>query len=247
MGWQKTVGITKEQVESVYKEYSCKTGGKLLGLSRTSFHRLLKKFDIPRRSRLEGLRFVVAKMTVEQRVKMTEPCRKSPPWNKGRKGVMPPVWNKGQRGLVSQEIRLKISEGTRKAMAHPDVKKKVRAHRLNQVFPRKDTNIERKLQKELRSRGLIFETHKSVLGICQPDIVFPEKRIAVFADGDYWHRVREGARAKDVFQTMMLSANGWKVLRFWEHRIKVDVKGCVDVIENAVSRNIPYEYFVNVY
>lgn len=238
MGWQKTVGITKEQVESVYKEYSCKTGGKLLGLSRTSFHRLLKKFDIPRRSRLEGLRFVVAKMTVEQRVKMTEPCRKSPPWNKGRKGVMPPVWNKGQRGLVSQEIRLKISEGTRKAMAHPDVKKKVRAHRLSQVFPRKDTIIERKLQKELKLRGIVFETHKPVLGICQPDIVFPEKHIAVFADGHYWHKVHEGAGAKDTFQTMMLCANSWKVLRFSEHQIKTDVKSCVDIIEETVLQTI---------
>jgi DNA mismatch endonuclease (patch repair protein) len=238
-GFQKKYNATREQLEAVYAEHSCQEGSKMLGISTTHFHRLLRKFNIPRRTLSEAHKLYLSRLSPEQFREIISQMKKNGTWNKGTKGVMK-AWNKGKRGVYTQETLAKISKGTKRAMSQPDVRKKVRAHRLSQVFPAKDTIIERKMQEELRCRGLPFETHKSVLGICQPDIVFPESRIAVFCDGDYWHN-REGARAKDMFQTMMLSANGWKVLRFWEHEINADVKECVDKIEEEIaSRNIPY-------
>src|SRR5687767_13152722 len=59
------------------------------------------------------------------------------------------------------------------------------------------------LFKELRRKGLKFRTHFTNLP-GKPDIVFPQLRIAVFCDGDFWHgrqwatrsaRLREGSNA----------------------------------------------------
>src|SRR5271157_1697279 len=60
-------------------------------------------------------------------------------------------------------------------------KKKISEARLNQIFPTKDTSIELNLQEELSRRGLAYSKHFPIIG--QPDIAFPDRKIAVFADG----------------------------------------------------------------
>jgi DNA mismatch endonuclease (patch repair protein) len=71
----------------------------------------------------------------------------------------------------------------------------------------------------------------------KPDFVFPKKRIALFADGCFWHghdcrntkpkqnkgywdkkRMRNAVRDAEV--NLALSAKGWKVIRLWECDIK---------------------------
>ena len=70
-----------------------------------------------------------------------------------------------------------------------------------------------------------------------PDFVFPQKRIALFADGCFWHGhncrnvvpsdnaeywkkkiIRNKARDKTI--TKELTQRGWKVVRIWECNIK---------------------------
>jgi DNA mismatch endonuclease Vsr len=124
-----------------------------------------------------------------------------------------------------------------------------RQRRLLIIFPSKDTKIERMMQDELSNRGYAYYKHYSIIG--QPDIVFPEKKIAIFCDGDYVHgnpneykpEDKVGFRflAKDKWKydkqiTEALQAEGWLVLRFWEHEIKENVKLCVDKIENILTR-----------
>jgi DNA mismatch endonuclease (patch repair protein) len=120
-------------------------------------------------------------------------------------------------------------------------RQKLREYRLKQVIPSKDTYIEVALQNELNRRGITYEKHLPVLGICQPDIVFIDEKIAVFADGDYWHTKDTDVVAKDQFQNKFLRANGWSVLRFWEREIKENTARCVEQIEKAIlhkNRNI---------
>lgn len=105
----------------------------------------------------------------------------------------------------------------------------IRASRLRQVFPTRDTTIERRLQEGLRERQVAFEAHYPILNRCQADIAFPSQRLAVFCDGDYWHS-RPDIRSRDITQEMILRANGWRVLRFWEHEIKSDADRVVDHI-----------------
>lgn len=70
-----------------------------------------------------------------------------------------------------------------------------------------------------------------------PDFVFPQKRIALFADGCFWHghncrnvvpsdnaeywkkKIKRN-KARDKAITKELSQRGWKVVRIWECNIK---------------------------
>jgi len=68
----------------------------------------------------------------------------------------------------------------------------------------------------------------------RPDVVFPRRRVAAYVDGCYWHgcpvhgtSARTNAeywrwkiadnQERDRRITNVLEADGWTVLRFWEH------------------------------
>lgn len=74
----------------------------------------------------------------------------------------------------------------------------------------------------------------------KPDVVFSEKRIVVFCDGDFWHgrkwtklkrslsNSKNGKywiskidynRKRDRIVARELRARGWTVIRFWEQEI----------------------------
>ena len=73
--------------------------------------------------------------------------------------------------------------------------------------------------------------------IIRPDFLFPERKIALFVDGEFWHghptRCRipktrrawwqakiEGNKARDRRQNRLLRKNGWKVVRIWQHELE---------------------------
>jgi DNA mismatch endonuclease (patch repair protein) len=91
------------------------------------------------------------------------------------------------------------------------------------------------LRSALHKRGLRFRVHRTVPGTRRTiDVAFPKARVAVFLDGCFWHGCplhqtfpkrnaswwREKIAAnqdRDADTGRRLSANGWEVLRFWEH------------------------------
>jgi DNA mismatch endonuclease (patch repair protein) len=71
-----------------------------------------------------------------------------------------------------------------------------------------------------------------------PDLVFPAARVAVFVDGCFWHGCPQHYEAPETRQEFwsakvrrnmerdhvaneLLRAEGWKVIRFWEHDLTV--------------------------
>lgn len=71
--------------------------------------------------------------------------------------------------------------------------------------------------------------------LIRPDIVFTKQRLALFVDGCFWHCCPQHGRQpgvnseywspklrgnveRDQRQTTALQADGWIVLRFWEHQ-----------------------------
>ena len=103
---------------------------------------------------------------------------------------------------------------------------------------RRDTGPELLLRSALHRAGLRFRVDLPIRPgggrPVRPDVVFPRRRVAVYVDGCFWHgcpvhwtRSRTNAgywdekvvanRERDARTTAALEADGWTVLRFWEH------------------------------
>ncbi len=97
----------------------------------------------------------------------------------------------------------------------------------------KDTVPEVTLRKALWQRGLRFRIQ---YGKNKIDIAFPKKKVAIFVDGCFWHGCPlhshkigtneaywqpklEKNKTRDKSKTDELEAEGWVVLRFWEHEL----------------------------
>src|SRR5262245_47719097 len=94
-------------------------------------------------------------------------------------------------------------------------------------------STEVKLARILRAREISgWRRHYPVKG--KPDFVFLKHRIAVFVDGCFWHgcplhstlprnnralwlEKLEGNKSRDKRTTRSLRAQGWRVIRVWEH------------------------------
>lgn len=120
---------------------------------------------------------------------------------------------------------------TRESFAStPDVRRKMQRQR------RRDTPIEVTLRAELFRRGLRYFVHRRPLPALrrEADIVFPVARVAIFVDSCWWHACPEHGsipRANREWWTEKLRANerrdrdtnarleaeGWRVVRVWEH------------------------------
>ena len=114
----------------------------------------------------------------------------------------------------------------------------------------KDTDLEQLVRSELHQRGFRFRKHlKSLPG--SPDLVLTRQKIAVFIDGDFWHgyrlpkwekRLQPFWRAKirrnrdrDRNNFQKLRRRGWRVVRLWQHQIKVDLDASVRRITSLLE------------
>jgi DNA mismatch endonuclease (patch repair protein) len=126
----------------------------------------------------------------------------------------------------------------------PKILNRIRAKRLKQVIPTKDTEPERILQEALR-KFIEIETHYPIKG--QPDIKIGN--VLIFVDGDYYHahpdrykpeaKMLGGKTAQQVWDkdkrvTDYLINKGYKVLRFWEQDIHNNLEECVIKIKGML-------------
>ena len=120
-----------------------------------------------------------------------------------------------------------------------------------QAVKNKDSKIEVLLRQELWSRGIRYRKNVNrIYG--KPDIVFIDKKIAVFCDSEFWHGYNWEERKKgikshqvfwipkiernmerDVEVTEKLESDGWTVLRFWGNEIKRNTAQCANIIESV--------------
>jgi DNA mismatch endonuclease, patch repair protein len=118
---------------------------------------------------------------------------------------------------------------------------------------KKDTNPELAIRRLLFAQGLRYRIHFGIRTggtLVKPDIVFPGRRVAVFVDGCFWHSCPEhgtnpkvntgywGAklernRQRDQLVTEKLRADGWTVIRIWEH---VPAAEACEVVKDAVCQ-----------
>ena len=113
-----------------------------------------------------------------------------------------------------------------------------------------NTVIEKMMFSQLKQYRLKFKKHYGVAG--RPDIAFPDKKVAVFLDSDFWHgwhfnKTRnklpvvywrgkiEGNIARDRRNFYRLRRSGWKVVRLWEHQILENPELCAKRIKEIVK------------
>ncbi len=128
-----------------------------------------------------------------------------------------------------------------------------------------DSALERAFVNELNRRRITtyLKNDSSVFG--RPDFVFKARKIAVFCDSEFWHGFDWENAKKDIKSnrefwiskiernikrdkevTARLTAEGWTVLRFWEHRIKKSLLECVDEIITALRTLMPQMPFKTI-
>jgi len=110
--------------------------------------------------------------------------------------------------------------------------------RVMSANKRGNTNPEIIFRAALREKGLIgYRLHwKKVPG--SPDVAFPNKKLAVFINGCFWHRCADCKfplpktnkifwqtkfkrnKNRDVKKVELLKKIGWKSVTVWEHEIK---------------------------
>jgi len=62
------------------------------------------------------------------------------------------------------------------------------------------------------------------------------RKLAVEADGAYWHASLSGERLEsDIVRDKNLRRMGWEIIRFWVHDLKYDLKKCVETIIEKIS------------
>ncbi len=91
---------------------------------------------------------------------------------------------------------------------------------------------------------------KGIIG--KPDFYFPEHRLAFFIDGCFWHgcprcgRVPrannpywkakiEGNQRRDREHEVKLRAAGIRVLRIWEHQLRLEPKTVIEIIRDVLE------------
>ena len=111
----------------------------------------------------------------------------------------------------------------------------------------RDTKIEKKTASLLRKNKIHYRRFPKVFG--SPDFVV-EKKVLVFCDGDFWHGYRYAKKKKppkkfwrdkiernmerDRKVTRKLRADGWPVVRLWEHDIETSPEKCVGKIRRCL-------------
>ena len=112
-----------------------------------------------------------------------------------------------------------------------------------------NTTPERILRAALTRNGLSgFRLQYRVIG--RPDFAFPEERIAIFCDSDFWHGRRplpvsnrsywkakmKRNMTRDLAVNAKLKAQGWVVVRVSESEIMTSAQRTVDVITKELVR-----------
>ncbi len=123
------------------------------------------------------------------------------------------------------------------------------ATRIGKANPRTGTKPEQQLRSALHRRGLRFRKDFPIrIGSPRPvraDIVFSRAKVAVFVDGCFWHGCPDHQRIpranpeywipklarnvqRDREVDAWLAANGWRVVRAWEHTDPAEVADTVE-------------------
>ena len=160
-----------------------------------------------------------------------------------------PTWNKGLTKETDERVR-RHAQAVSKANSNmsEEGRNNIRMARIKTAFPHTNTSIEVKVQNILRDNYIVFVTHypfyRDGQGT-QIDIALPEEKIAVYVDGCFWHscpfcmtktyycKTQINNILADAKNEALLFGNGWRILRVWEHTVKVTPERIVEALNTV--------------
>jgi G:T-mismatch repair DNA endonuclease (very short patch repair protein) len=191
---------------------------------------VIKKFKQARKRRKQKLGYI---NSPEARKKLSLSVKQA--WQEGKYKNA----NMLKKGQVHGGLSTRFKKGHEVPKEWRDVVKKNRA---TQIFPKKDTSIEIKIQNFLKELGIEFITHQYIKlnDSYRCDIFVPSKSLIIECDGDWFHgnlevykinRINVNyftdlpkhiqiKRIRDYLRTEELISKGFKVLRLWETEIR---------------------------
>lgn len=137
-----------------------------------------------------------------------------------------------------------------------DVFSKSERSRIMGLIKSKDTKVEKDFRKLISStfypKGIRYRKHYAKLP-GKPDIAFVKNRIAVFIDGDFWHGYKFKAQKQrlprkywvkkienNIYRDRKVGRElrrmGWRVLRIWEHEIKLKPEKAIEKIAKKMAQ-----------
>ncbi|MDE1821029.1 MAG: DUF559 domain-containing protein [Euryarchaeota archaeon] len=129
-----------------------------------------------------------------------------------------------------------------------ETRERIRLAAIGRRYPKRDAIPELTLRSLLEQMNVTFDDHVPIEGVCQPDYVVRAQKVALFADGKYWHcdprfypdgpinSTQRFVVAKDKRQDNELRAMGWSVIRFWETDLKKNPGDCMRRLREVLCR-----------
>ena len=116
-----------------------------------------------------------------------------------------------------------------------------------------NTSQELYIFNELKKLGIKFKRHYKTYG--KPDIAFPDKKIAVFINGEFWHgknykseknsykdfwieKIQKNIN-RDKKNYKLLKNEGWTVIKIWDKDLKKNPEKEIGKIIRALSGITP--------
>lgn len=153
---------------------------------------------------------------------------------------------------LTEEHKKKISESVKRWFSIPQNKLKfLLRNNANHYVSSLEDKLYQKLVKYfpkiriIRQYPIVVKSdNETFIQTVYVDLALPDYRLAIFADGCYWHscpicfgrETIKGKRGYDAMITNYLKRHGWKVLRFWEHELKSNLDNCIEKIRREVCK-----------
>lgn len=147
---------------------------------------------------------------------------------------------------VNRKLRNTLVTGTFEGVTE------ARARIMRAVRGRNNRSTEGQLRMALVRAGVGGWTLHARAVIGRPDFLFAQEHLVIFADGCFWHgcprcghlpktnasywRMKIALnRKRDSETTQRLQADGYRVLRLWEHQITTDADLCVAAVKQVLD------------
>jgi len=143
-------------------------------------------------------------------------------------------------------MSLKGRENFYKAQRSPELREKRRKIAQKRILNQPViSSLNIKFKKALNDEGL-FPLPEHSVGPYVVDFCFPEKRVVIEVDGDFWHAnpslysydklypIQQKTVYKDKREVTYCKNHHWVLLRFWEKEINKDISACIKHIQDII-------------